>query len=91
MKKLMNLIMLSCQKASFLIEKGNSKPLSFMDKLRLNMHLKMCSKCADYQKQSLLIEAALKRNHKKIPNLSTLVLSDTSKLRIQKAMDGNLK
>ncbi len=83
--------MLSCKKATYLIEKGNSKPLSFMDKLQLAMHLKMCSKCADYKKQSVLIENVLKSNHLKISNPSEFKLSDTSKLRIQKAMDGNLK
>lgn len=83
--------MLSCKKATFLIEKGNSKPLSFMDKLQLTMHLKMCSKCADYKKQSVLIENVLKSNHLNISSPSEFKLSDTSKLRIQKAMDGNLK
>lgn len=83
--------MLSCQKATFLIEKGNGKPLSFMDKLQLSMHLKMCSKCADYQKQSVLIEKLLKSNHKNNSNLSNFKLSDTSKLRIQRAIDNNSK
>jgi hypothetical protein len=83
--------MLSCRKATFLIEKGNSKPLSWMDKLQLTMHLKMCSKCADYQKQSVFIENVLKSNHVNISNSSNFKLSDNSKLRIQKAMDGNLK
>jgi hypothetical protein len=91
MKKLMHILMLSCRKATFLIEKGNSKPLSWMDKLQLTMHLKMCSKCADYQKQSVFIENVLKSNHVNISNSSNFKLSDTSKLRIQKAMDGDLK
>lgn len=83
--------MLSCKKATFLIEKGNSKPLSFMDKLQLSMHLKMCSKCADYQKQSVLIERILKSNHVNASNPSNFKLSDTSKLRIQSVLDDNLK
>ena len=87
----MQILMLSCKKATFLIEKGNSKPLSFMDKLQLAVHLKMCSKCADYKKQSVLIENVLKSNHINISNPSNFKLSDTSKLRIQKAMNGDLK
>lgn len=83
--------MLSCKKATFLIEKGNSKPLSFMDKLQLTMHLKMCSKCADYQKQSVLIERILKSNHINASNPSNFKLSDISKLRIQSVLDDNLK
>ncbi len=87
----MHILMLSCKKATFLIEKGNSKPLSFMDRVQLTMHLKMCSKCADYKKQSVLIENVLKSNHINISNPSEFKLSDASKIRIQKAMDGNLK
>lgn len=87
----MQILMLSCKKATFLIEKGNSKPLSFMDKLQLSMHLKMCSKCADYQKQSVLIERILKSNHVNASNPSNFKLSDTSKLRIQSVLDDNLK
>jgi hypothetical protein len=91
MKKLMHILMLSCKKATFLIEKGNNNPLSFMDKLQLTMHLKMCNKCADYQKQSILIENVLKSNHVIISNPSNFKLSDTTKLRIQKAINENLK
>ncbi len=91
MKKLMHILLLSCQKATFLVEKGNSKPLSFMDKLQLSMHLKMCSKCADYQKQSVLIENVLKLNHINTYNSSNIKLSDTSKIRMQRAIDENLK
>lgn len=91
MKKILHILFLSCKKATFLIEKGNIKPLSFMDKLQLSMHIKMCNKCADYQKQSLFIENILKSNHVNISNPSSFKLSDTSKLRIQKAVNENLK
>ena len=87
----MNLIMLSCRKATFLIEKSHDKPLSFIDKLQLSMHLKICDKCSGYQKQSLLIEMVLKVNHKKFSNPSNFKLSDSSKTRIQKAVEENSK
>lgn len=91
MKKLMNLIVLSCQKATFLIEKSHDKPLSFLDRMQLSMHLKICDKCAGYQKQSLLIDSVLKNNAKNFSNPASFKLSDTSKKRIQKAMDDNFK
>ncbi|MDP2388087.1 MAG: hypothetical protein Q8M29_17055 [Bacteroidota bacterium] len=91
MKKLMNLIVLSCQKATLLIEKSHDKPLSFMDKLQLNIHLKICDKCAGYQKQSLIIENALKSNHQSFSNPSDFKLADTSKIRIQKEIEEKLK
>lgn len=91
MKKLMNLIVLSCQKATFLIEKSHDKPLSFFDKLQLNIHLKICDKCAGYQKQSFLIESVLKNNAANFSNPASFKLSDTSKTRIQKVVEDNLK
>ena len=87
----MNLIVLSCQKATFLIEKSHDKPLSFFDKMQLSMHLKICDKCAGYQKQSLLIDSVLKNNANNFSNPGSLKLSDTSKTRIQKEIDNNFK
>lgn len=89
MKKLMNLIMLSCRKATLLIEKSHTQPLSFIDKVQLRMHLAICDKCAGYQKQSLLIENILKANHKNLSNPSNFKLSDITKTRIQKVIDEN--
>lgn len=91
MKKLMNIIVLSCRKATFLIEKSHNEPLSFLDKVQLSMHLRICDKCAGYQKQSLLIEKVLKANHQNLSNPSNFKLSDTSKIRIQKVVDDNFK
>lgn len=91
MKRLMNLIVLSCRKATFLIEKSHDKPLSIFDSLQLSMHLKICDKCAGYQKQSLLIDSVLKNNSKNFSSPTSFKLSDTSKSRIQKAVDDNLK
>jgi len=91
MKKLMNLIVLSCQKATFLIEKSHDTPLSFIDRLQLSMHLKICDKCSGYQKQSLLIEKAFKANHKNFSNPSNFKLSDSSKIRIHRSIEENSK
>ena len=87
----MDLIVLSCYKATFLIEKSYDKPLSFIDKLQLSIHLKICDKCAGFQKQSLLIENVLKHNSIDYSNPSNFKLSDASKTRIQKVIDENLK
>lgn len=90
MKKLMNLLVLSCQKATLLIEKGHVQPLGFMDRIQLNMHLKICKHCSNYQKQSLLIENVLNANKPKNIPLNNLKLSEQSKIRITKAIDDNL-
>ncbi len=91
MKKLMNLIMLSCHKATFLLEKSVDMPLSFMDRIQLSMHLKICDKCAEYQKQSSLINTLLRNKAKNFNNSKDLKLSEITKTRIQSTIDNNLK
>jgi hypothetical protein len=83
--------MLSCQKATLLIEKSNGISLSYVERVKLKMHLAMCNKCSAYQKQSLFIENALKSNHQLFPISSNLKMADSSKNRIQKAIDENQK
>lgn len=48
----MNWLMLSCRKATELIEKKLLIKLSFKEKIRLEMHKSMCSACTAYEKQS---------------------------------------
>lgn len=51
---------LSCQKASALVDKKLATNLSFKEWINLKFHLSMCDICALYQKQSKLIETAIK-------------------------------
>ncbi len=44
--------MLSCKKATELIEKKLLVKLSFKEKMQLEMHKSMCSACTTYEKQS---------------------------------------
>lgn len=53
---------LSCIKATELIEKKELFGLSFVENLKLKVHLSMCSSCKEYGKQSHMIDEALKRN-----------------------------
>lgn len=89
MKKLMNFLMLSCQKATFLIEKGHGRPLGYLERMQLNMHLKMCKHCTNYLKQSLLIENVLNSGRVKNVQVNNLKLSDASKMRISKVIEDN--
>lgn len=91
MKKLMHLIVLSCQKATLLIEKSHNKPLTYFDRIQLKVHLKICDKCSQYQKQSLIIENIIKNTTPNRLFPSNNKLSDTSKIRIQKAMEEKMK
>ncbi|MEO6671182.1 MAG: hypothetical protein ABIN36_16990 [Ferruginibacter sp.] len=58
---LMNAMMLSCVKATQLMELRQQSPLSLMQKIQLQMHLSMCSGCRNYMKQTKLIDKVLGR------------------------------
>lgn len=59
MKKLMNILFLSCFKATELIEKKLNLRLSAKERMQLKMHKLMCSACTLYEKQSTLLEEGL--------------------------------
>lgn len=59
MKKILHFLMLSCDKATQLIEKKLLFDLSFREKIQLKMHKSICDACTTYEKQSKIIEEAL--------------------------------
>lgn len=52
MKKLMNILMLSCKKASALIDKKSVTKLSIKEKVMLRTHTSMCDFCTEYQNKA---------------------------------------
>jgi hypothetical protein len=56
---IMNKLLLSCKEATSLIEKRAVFPLSFKERCRLYIHVKMCVVCNIYQHQSKVIEKAI--------------------------------
>ncbi|MBW6479649.1 MAG: hypothetical protein K0B37_09495 [Bacteroidales bacterium] len=86
MKKLMNILFLSCLKATELIEKKLYFKLSVKEKMQLKMHKMMCDACTNYEKQSMLMDHALLKIEK--PEKISLDLS-TFKKNIQKKMEGS--
>jgi hypothetical protein len=59
MKKLMHILLLSCLKATELIEKRFFFKLSFKERLQLKLHKMVCDACSNYEKQSMLLEKAI--------------------------------
>jgi hypothetical protein len=55
----MNWFMLSCKKATELIEKQSLVGLVRKEKVLLRLHTSMCNGCTAYQKQSILIDKFL--------------------------------
>jgi len=57
----MHLIVLSCLKATELIEKKMDGKLNFIQNMQLNMHKSMCKACMNYEKQSFILDEVLKQ------------------------------
>jgi hypothetical protein len=64
---LMNAMILSCVKATQLMEMKEHVSLGFFKSLQLHMHTAMCSGCRNYMKQSPLINELLQREFSAIP------------------------
>ncbi|MBW6481945.1 MAG: hypothetical protein K0B10_02680 [Vicingaceae bacterium] len=52
----MSFLKLSCKKATEMVEQEKIESLSFVDKVKLKLHLSVCKACQNYKKQSLLID-----------------------------------
>jgi hypothetical protein len=53
----MKRIMYSCNKATELIEKKKLVQLSLFEKMKLNIHVKMCKSCNAYSKESVIFDS----------------------------------
>lgn len=58
--KMMQKLMLSCKTATGLMEKKHTGEISFLEKMQLAFHTKMCDACRRYEEQSKLIERLFK-------------------------------
>ncbi len=57
--KFLNKIMITCIKATELIEKRQIQSLSFGEWFRLKLHVALCEACEAYKQQSKTIERAI--------------------------------
>jgi hypothetical protein len=55
--------MLSCQRATELIEKKSVLRLSVLESLQLRLHKSICDACTNYEKQSNSIDALLQKDN----------------------------
>ena len=70
---IMNVMMLSCVKATELMEMKEHVPLGLLKTMQLHMHTAMCSGCRNYIKQSRLINELLQ---KEFDNLTIIKNTD---------------
>ena len=74
---IMNAVMLSCVKATELMEQRELMPLSFMQRMQLKMHAAMCSGCKNYMKQTVLINKLLNKTFNTESEVDTTELEET--------------
>lgn len=65
--KTYNTYLVSCEIATFLIEKKLNNALTSKEKVQLFVHEIMCSVCRKYEKQSRMLDQLLSRNIKHVP------------------------
>ncbi len=84
MMRLMNIMMLSCRKATELMEKKLYSDLGQTERFKLFLHTRMCDACRLYEKQSQFMDSVLRKqsatpNHRKA-SLKTLPEEVKSKI-----------
>lgn len=89
MMRLMNMLMLSCRKATELMEKRLHTRLRLIKKLQLFMHSQMCDACRSYEKQNHFMNDMLRSQSKTSykPHVSIKKLPDEVKSRIIKELN----
>ncbi len=78
--------MLSCKKATELVEKRIVVGLSTKERVQLKMHTSMCDACKSYEKQSIIMDEAVKQ-YANGHHHNNLKLSSTTKQTIIKSLD----
>lgn len=86
MKKLMNKVMLSCNKATYLIEIEKYKEISTLEKIQLKMHLKMCAACNRYNIQSKFVDVLIQKISNS-PKIDAMVSENTVRELENKIID----
>ncbi len=78
--------MLSCKKATMLIEKKLLIKLSFKENVQLTLHKSMCDACTAYEKQSKKMDEILKQHIHDNPN-SDAVQNEKLKDKITQSLN----
>ncbi len=84
MNKIKNTLLLSCLRATELIEKHMYFKLSISEKIALRFHVSMCRACQLYEKQSAFIDKGLSSPLAKIEAFKDI---EALKLKIHKELE----
>jgi len=91
MKRMMNKVVLSCKRATELIEIEKYNDITFVEKFQLRLHLKMCDVCNKYNIQSKFIDKLIdkvsnienietKLNEKRVLELENKIIRKIDKI-----------
>lgn len=86
MKKITHLIMLSCRKATELIEKQFVAKLSLKERVQLNLHKSICDACTAYENQSRLLNDLLQKQASVTPDQITEQENEVLKANLLKQL-----
>lgn len=81
--------MLSCKEVSNLVSESLDRKLSFWQRMRVWMHLRMCRLCARFRKQTLFIKEAARRYLRAVENTDSEAspgLSPEARERIKRSL-----
>ena len=87
MNSLMRNMMLSCEKATLLIERKADGDITVLQRMQLVLHTSMCRACTNYQKQTVLIDKLL---GKYIKNEEARVMSDIDTTLLKAAIKAHI-
>ena len=90
MGKGMTLVMLSCDKATFLLTKKEIGNITFIEVLKLKIHLLSCKYCHRFAQQSTFITKQIHSLSIIDPNNLKLKLTDEQKICMQHNIDNQL-
>ena len=77
--------MMSCKQAAFLDSKATFRALNPIEAVKLKMHLKVCSTCQDFHKDSALIDEAIEKITQQ-REMQQMELSDAQRNKILEAL-----
>jgi len=76
---------ITCREANEICDRSQYDEASFMDKVRLNLHLLSCKVCALYTKQNKLLTKNYKHKAQKC-KLQTFELDDSAKEQLKEQL-----
>jgi len=71
---LINTLLLSCRKATYLMERRTMEALGTLDRMQLWMHVRVCAVCQVYAKQNAQIEELLEMRERTDATVDTTLL-----------------